>query len=69
MSIPEPTDPPSKEDNIKNSIFAGIKFGNMAWFMAWMSVSIQCDECGREGALPLLDKTFVCQECLERTNF
>lgn len=57
------------EDPIAKSVFAGMKFGNPLFFLAWCRTHITCEECGRIGGMPLRDRTFVCQECLERANF
>lgn len=68
MSTVQPPDPPSKEDPIDKTIFAGMKFTNPMFFLAWCRSHVHCDECGRIGAIMLRDRTFVCQTCLELLN-
>lgn len=36
---------------------------NWALFLAFCRRTILCDECEQPGAVPTLDKTFICSNC------
>ena len=36
---------------------------NATLFLVWCRHHIHCDDCGRLGAVPTLDKRFICADC------